>query len=155
MQRDPSLVPTLTRAGYYCSPDISVLATFTSGELAQVKGFSVFRPNVGKIEWAGETDVRGLDLDRAVKIEHKEVFVYEEEAPPQGTGLNKPATVTLCRVFPKEGSTDRKRADFVHKLEDFCALNGAKMVLYSAATGDWVFAVDHFSRYGLDDSDDE
>ena len=156
---EEDLAPVLKRPGYFTSPDINVLQHMSEEELARVKNFTVFRPNVGKIEWAGETDVRFLNLDEIVKIEHKEVFVYEESAtisPPEvGVGLNKPAVVTLCNVFPKEGSSLKKKQDFQQKLIDFCLLNDAEMLDYDSQTGNWVFAVKHFSRYGLDDSDDD
>lgn len=32
---------------------------------------------------------------------------------------------------------------------------GAKLVSYSADTGDWVFDTPHWSRFAMDDSDDE
>ena len=148
--------PVLTMPGYYTCPDIAILQKFSSKELSKVKNFTIFRPNVGKIEWIGETDIRNLNLDHIVKIENKEVFVYEEVTPvPEGTELNKPAIVTLCNIFPKENISEKKKSEFYHKLQDFCELNDADFVSYDRNTGDWVFTVKHFSRYGLDDSDDE
>ena len=148
--------PVLTRAGYFTCPDISVLQKYSSKELSKVRQFTVFRPNFGKIEWIGETDVRNLDLDHIVKIEKKEVFVYEDVTPvAEGEELNKPAVVTLHNVFPKEGSTEKKKAEFYRKLQDFCESNEADFISYDRNTGDWVFGVKHFSRYGIADSDDE
>lgn len=153
---EENISPVLTMPGYFSSPDISVLQKMSARELSKVKQFTIFRPNVGKIEWIGETDIRGLNFDQIVKIEKKEVFVYEDVTPAeQGTELNKPAVVTLCNIFPKEGSTEKKKAEFYRKLQDFCELNDADFISYDRNTGDWVFGVKHFSRYGLADSDDE
>ncbi len=147
--------PVLTKDDYFTSPDMSVLRRMTDSELSRVRDFAVFRPNVGRIEWEGETDVRGLDLDIVVRIDNKEVFVYEGvEDPPLGHGLNKPAVITLERVFPKSSASDEKKRGFVRKLEDFCVANDAEFLSYEPGSGQWVFAVKHFSRYGLDDDDD-
>eukprot|EP01035_Chromulina_nebulosa_P055786 gene55786-76463_t len=55
--------------------------------------------------------MRGLDLDKLVRIDKKEVFVYGDDCddssrglhvpPPLGTALNKRAVITLWEVFPK------------------------------------------------------
>lgn len=151
-----SAAPILTRQDYYTCPDISILQKYSTRELSKVRQFTVFRPDYGKIEWIGETDVRNLNLDEVVKIEKKEVFVYEDVTPvPEGVELNKPAVVTLYNVFPKEGSTEKKKTEFYRKLQDFCETNEADFISYDRNTGDWVFGVKHFSRYGIADSDDE
>lgn len=148
--------PKLQRSGYFSSPDISVLQKMSSTDLMEVRDFAVFRPNVGKIEWEGPTDVRNLDLDRLVKIEPREVFVYEDGNPPeQGLELNKPAVITLYNVFPKAPHTEEKKKQFLAKLKDFCGKNDAEHLRYDSISGEWVFAVKHFSRYGLDDEDED
>ena len=46
-------------------------------------------------------------MSRALQFEHKEVTVYHDDTmtPARGTGLNKPARVTLERVYPKDKVT--------------------------------------------------
>ena len=39
--------------------------------------FTIGRRGYGKIQWLGETDIRGLDLDSIVTIDQKEVNVYD------------------------------------------------------------------------------
>jgi nuclear pore complex protein Nup98-Nup96 len=153
---DDMFYPKLERAGYFTSPDISILQKMSRSELSQVRNFTVFRPNIGKIEWEGNTDIRGLDLDQIVKIERKEVFVYEYiDAPDQGKGLNKPATITFYNVLPNPPISEEKRQQYVIRLRDFCERNDAAFLSYDAETGQWSFAVKHFSRYGLDDDDND
>jgi nuclear pore complex protein Nup98-Nup96 len=155
-EAEENVAPILTRPGYICVPDITILQRCSARDLTTVPNFAVVRPGFGKIEWIGKTDLRGLNLDEIVKIEKREVFVYEDVTPvPEGTGLNKPAVVTLHNVFPKENTTEKKKAEFYHKLQDFCDVNDADFISYDRNTGDWVFGVKHFSRYGLDESDDE
>lgn len=148
--------PKLERPGYFTIPDMSVLQKMSSAELSSIRSFCVYKPNVGRIQWEGITDVRGLDLDKIVRIEKKEVFVYENDTSPAvGTELNKDAIITLYAVYPKEGSSENKKIQYVQKLKDFCQMNDAEFIDYSLQSGEWVFSVKHFSRYGIDDSDDE
>jgi hypothetical protein len=87
-EEDGAFAPKLTLEGYLTSPHINVLKNMNNKELSKVKNFTIIRPGYGKIEWIGETDVRSLNLDEIVKIEKKEVFVYEDCPPVEhGTGL--------------------------------------------------------------------
>ena len=116
------LPPTLLRPGYLTTPSIAALKKMTVKELAKVRNFSVYRPNIGRIEWEGETDVRGLDLDLIVNIEKRGVEVYDSEEaalmkPEVGFGLNKTAIVYLSNIFPPEGASDLKKSQFLDKLK--------------------------------------
>jgi nuclear pore complex protein Nup98-Nup96 len=132
----------------------------SSHDLSRVANFAVYRPNIGKIEWEGETDVRGLDLDAIVDIEKRGVEVYESDEalrlkPPVGCGLNKPAVVTLYHILPAEGASAQKKAQFEGKLRGICERNESEFVDYEATSGQWTFRVQHFSKYGLDDDSDD
>ena len=148
--------PTLTLDGYCAIPDIEDLNRMSNSELSKVKDFTVRREKFGMIKWEGLTDVRGLNLDKLIRIDKKEVFVYEgfDQPPPVGQELNKDAVITLWNVFPKGNKPD-DHSKFESKLRKFCAINDAEYKSYSPASGEWVFAVKHFSRYGLDDSDED
>lgn len=45
--------------------------------------------------------------------------------------------------------------DYEGKLRRVCDKVGTKFIEYRPQTGSWVFKVQHFSKYGLPDSDDE
>eukprot|EP01035_Chromulina_nebulosa_P029556 gene29556-39182_t len=153
--------PSLTLEGYWTSPDMSILKNLSDSELSKVANFAICRNNYGKIEWDGITDVRGLDLDKLVRIDKREVFVYGDDRddnsnsgvhapPPVGTALNKGAMITLWEMFPKSSSRrgGERESDDGKKLEErlrkFCTANDADHISYSVATGEWVFAVKHF-----------
>lgn len=76
-------------------------------ELEAVEDFTLGRIDVGEVTWIGPTNVRGLDLDKIVQLEPREVIVYpdEEEKPEVGQSLNKPAevstddTLALCKGY--------------------------------------------------------
>ena len=157
-------VVTLTRAGYYTMPALADLLLDADGA-CMVTGFTIGREGYGNIHYPGNINVAGLDLDENVFIRHKEVVVYPDDAskPPLGEGLNRKAQITLDKVWPTDkasGDTVRsptrlRSMAYEEKLERASGRLGAKFIEYRPETGSWVFKVDHFSKYGLDDSDGE
>lgn len=157
---EPSNPPTLLRPGYLTTPTMTAIKKMNGKELTYVRNFSIYRFNIGNIEWQGETDIRGLDLDMIVNIEKGGVEVYDNEdsqliKPPMGFGLNKEAIITLEKIFPPENSSELKKQQFVDKLKKICEKSGSEFIDYDRRAGQWIFKVSHFSRYGLDDSDDD
>lgn len=78
-------------------------------------------------------------------------------------GLNRKAQITLDNVYPRRIGTNTLIKDldellqmnFSEKLRKITVKKDAKFVDYRPETGSWVFKVDHFSRYGYNDSDEE
>ncbi len=130
-----------------------------------VENFTVGRNGYGNVFFPGVTNVAGLNLDEIVFIRHKEVIVYPDDnkKPPLGEGLNKKAQITLDKVWPVDKTnkanikSPEKLAElnYEDKLQRACIKLGARFVEYRPETGSWVFKVDHFSKYGLDDSDED
>uniref|UniRef100_A0A146M9Y3 Nuclear pore complex protein Nup98-Nup96 n=1 Tax=Lygus hesperus TaxID=30085 RepID=A0A146M9Y3_LYGHE len=156
----------LRRAGYYTIPSLDELATMLSPDgSCVVDNFTVGRLNYGNVFYADSFDVAGLNLDEIVHFRHKEVTIYpdDDKKPPVGVGLNRRAQVTLDRVWPIDKSTrlpitDPARIaclDYESKLTRASAKHGTRFIEYRPQTGSWVFKVDHFSKYGLSDSDEE
>ena len=138
--------PTLSKAGYSSTPSISELQLMSSEDLAAVPNFSVERNGVGKVVWQGAVDVRGADLDSLIVIEPKSIQVYSEEEntnskPPIGTKLNRPAVLTMWRVFPRNGSDPKKFSERVARQTDKM---GADVIKYDVESGEWVLLVKHF-----------
>ena len=136
-------------------PSARELRALGASALASVPSFLVGREGFGSVRWDGPVDlsaVRADDLFDIVRITRGEVAVYDGRAsatkPPRGSGLNRPATVTLLGVFPEA----------IERLEAY-AKDGSTFVSYDPAAGAWTFRVRHFSRYGMDldasDSEEE
>ena len=136
-------------------PSARELRALGASALASVPSFLVGREGFGSVRWDGPVDlsaVRADDLYDIVRITRGEVAVYDGRAsatkPPRGSGLNRPATVTLLGVFPEA----------IERLEAY-AKDGSTFVSYDPAAGAWTFRVRHFSRYGMDldasDSEEE
>jgi len=155
-------VPKLTTKGYSMTPSFEDLKAMSEADLAAVSNFVVEREGFGSVAWDGAVDVRGIDLDRVISIEHKDVAVYDaEEAegtkPPVGSKLNRPAVITMCKVFPKNdsASTPDAKSKFERKLAKTTKKMGAEFIAYDADRGIWKFRVLHFSRYKMVDDSDE
>ncbi|KAK9402698.1 nuclear pore complex protein Nup98-Nup96 [Crotalus adamanteus] len=156
----------LTRVGYYTIPSLEELAKMTDdqGECF-VTDFTIGRKGYGSIYFEGEVSLTSLNLDEIVHIRRKEVIVYpdDELKPPIGEGLNRRAEVTLDGVWPTDKtsrclikSPERlAEMNYEGRLEAVSRKQGAQFKEYRPETGSWVFKVAHFSKYGLQDSDEE
>ncbi|KAL3375051.1 hypothetical protein AABB24_006516 [Solanum stoloniferum] len=154
-------LPTLRSPDYFTDPCLSELAVrelMSSGYCSKVENFTVGRFGYGFVKFYGETDVRGLDLDRIVKFSRHEVIVYEDEndKPPVGMGLNKPAEVTLLLEIrsSKHYDVDSSR-ELVEKLRLRTERQGARFISFDPSNGEWKFFVQHFSRFGLNDEEED
>ena len=162
-RKRPSYLPKLSKPGYSVSPSIDMLAVMSEADLATLSGFSVRHEPFGMVEWDGAVDVRYADLDASIVISQNDVSVYtrdEEEGrkPPVGSKLNRPAVITFFNVFPKNGGAtadEESKTKFAKKIERSTAKMEADLISYDKDHGIWKIRVHHFSRYGLDDSDDE
>lgn len=156
----------LHRSGYYTIPPLDKLTDYLNENgKCIVPDFTIGRKGYGNVFFNGPIDVAGLNLDELVHFRHKEVIIYpdDENKPPVGEGLNRKAQITLDQVWPHDKTLhepikDRERLDgmnYESKLRAVCDKHDTRFVEYRPETGSWVFKVDHFSKYGLSDSDEE
>ncbi|XP_067619448.1 nuclear pore complex protein Nup98-Nup96 isoform X2 [Eurosta solidaginis] len=157
---------TLRRIGYYTIPSLDDLKSYLAEDgTCIVPNFTVGREGYGNVYFGKEIDVAGLNLDEIVHFRNKEIIVYpdDDNKPPVGSGLNREAQVTLDQVWPHDKTKhepikDPNRLadmDWEGKLRRVCDKNDTRFIEYRPETGSWVFRVKHFSKYGLNDSDEE
>jgi len=161
---------TLERSDYYTVPTIAELNEMVD-EKGQclVKNFIVGREDYGEVKFLGVTDVKDLNLDKIISFRRREVEVYPDEyegKPDVGEELNKRSEISLHKVWPNDKSTltpikspERlKKSGFIERLEEKSSVMGAVFLDYKPDSGTWVFQVEHFTRYGLNEQlfeDDE
>ncbi|KAG5223103.1 nuclear pore complex protein [Salix suchowensis] len=161
-----ALMPKLRCSDYYTEPRIQELAAkerAKPGFCRHVKDFVVGRHGYGSIKFLVETDVRRLDLESLVQFNNREVIVYMDDSkkPPVGQGLNKPAEVTLLNVKCVDKKTGRQLTEgpkierYKEMLRRKAEDQGAEFVSYDPVKGEWKFKVSHFSKYMLEDEEEE
>uniref|UniRef100_A0A182VQ92 Nuclear pore complex protein Nup98-Nup96 n=1 Tax=Anopheles minimus TaxID=112268 RepID=A0A182VQ92_9DIPT len=156
----------LRRVGYYTIPTLDEIAQLMDEDgRCVVPNFTIGRKGYGNVYFNEPMDVAGQNLDEIVHFRHKEVIIYpdDENKPPVGSGLNRKAQITLDQVWPHDKTLhepikDPQRLallDFEGKLRRVCDTHDTRFLEYRPDTGSWVFKVEHFSKYGLSDSDEE
>ncbi|WFD21613.1 hypothetical protein MEQU1_000268 [Malassezia equina] len=173
------------KGDYFTEPALPVLRAMPFEELAQVSNFVVGRVGFGQVSFLEPVDLTsvpdlGFVAGGVVQLRAKECFVYPQEEDlesdepldgllphyvpvpkaPLGTGLNVPARVSLEGCWPVDRATREPLKDeqlprvkqHINKLRN---KKDTAFVSYEASRGTWTFTVPHFSRYGLDDSDEE
>ncbi|ULT99579.1 hypothetical protein L3Y34_000701 [Caenorhabditis briggsae] len=156
----------LSKPDYFSLPTINEMKSMVkNGRVVLEDGLTIGRSSYGSVYWPGKLELKDLVLDEIVVFRHREVTVYpnEEKKPDEGQELNRPAEVTLERIWYTDKKTKKEVRDVVklaevgwrEHLERQTIRMGASFKDYRAETGSWVFRVEHFSKYGLADDDDE
>ncbi|GMR41121.1 hypothetical protein PMAYCL1PPCAC_11316 [Pristionchus mayeri] len=151
---------------YYTIPSIEAMRDMVrDGAVVLPDGLTVGRHTFGTVFWAGRIELRNVVLDEIIIFRNKEVTVYPDESvkPPLGQGFNRPAEITLERVWPVDKQSKQEVKDAValvnmnwrEKLEKTTMRMDADFKDFRPLTGSWVFRVKHFSKYGLPDEDSE
>uniref|UniRef100_A0A672M5K4 Nuclear pore complex protein Nup98-Nup96 n=1 Tax=Sinocyclocheilus grahami TaxID=75366 RepID=A0A672M5K4_SINGR len=156
----------LARVGYYTIPSMEELGRMLNenGECI-VENFTVGRKGYGSVFFSGEVNLTNMNLDEIVHFRRKEIIVYpdDKDKPPAGEGLNRRAEVTLDGVWPNDKTTCSQikslerltEMNYEGRLEAASRKQGARFLEYRPEIGSWVFEVAHFSKYGLQESDEE
>ncbi|CAI5445511.1 unnamed protein product [Caenorhabditis angaria] len=155
----------LTKPDYYTIPSMSEMSKMVkNGRIILENGLTIGRSSYGSVFWPGKIELSDVCFDEIVIFRHREVTVYpnEDEKPEQGEGLNKPAEVTLERIWYTDKKTKTEVRDVVklaeigwrEHLERQTIRMGAVFKDFRAETGSWVFRVEHFSKYGLADDEE-
>lgn len=159
---------------YIMDPPLSTLLMMSDKELSQVENFSLHVEGIGSLKFLEPVDLlhasptgtrAGIQQipGRVAILEPKLCTVYPDESakPPVGFGLNVPAEIQLHGCWPLEKATrvaitDQKDPRHDRHMEKLSKMPDTEFLGFHNPTGTWKFRVDHFSRYGLlDDDDDE
>lgn len=150
--------------GYWTSPALSTLKTWSLKDLSHIEYFIVGRKGFGQIAFDLPVDLSDLQqrtftedkelydilFKEIIEIGNKYVKVYKDNGnkPQRGSGLNVPATITLEKVEPKQGND---LSSFIRMLQQ---KEGMEFVTYDPITFNWTFKVQHFSIWGLVDENE-
>ncbi|KAL7938697.1 nuclear protein 96 domain-containing protein [Trichoderma chlorosporum] len=149
---------------YWMEPSREELQNMNRIQRQRIDNFTVGRENVGSISFKIPVDISAIDLDELcggiIQLEPRSATVYPIAAkkPPVGKGLNVPARITLEQSWPRGGRDKRVASDpkrFNKHIERLKRIVDTTFESYDVDTGVWVFSVEHFTTYGLDDSDEE
>ena len=149
---------------YYMSPSMQELRDMSREQLKKVSPFTVGRVGIGKIEFS-EVNLNTVPLDdvmgQIVKLNIRSATVYETgvNTPPEGKGLNVPSTITLENSWPRSNAGrlpvhERKGPRYDKHIERLKRVGGTEFISYDPESGEWVFRVQHFTTYELDDEDE-
>ncbi|KAH6585985.1 hypothetical protein BASA50_000928 [Batrachochytrium salamandrivorans] len=158
---------------YVMEPTLHELLLMSDEELRRVEGFTIVHPAFGFVRFLTPVDLlsasytgtrAGIEdiVGSIVILEPKLCTVYpdEEAKPPVGFGLNVPAEINLYGCWPIDkatrqpikNDTDPRHDRHLKKLE---AMPDTKWLGFHGPSGTWRFRVEHFSKYGIDDDDDQ
>jgi hypothetical protein len=132
----------VTEDGYFTIPSLDTI----KGHPA-VPHLILGRRGYGYIRFHHPVDLTTItspsDLREIVSIDRGTISLYGDSTiPPEGQGLNVPATVTLENVFPESGVGTE---EFVEELE---RSTDTEFVSWEKEGGCWTFNVKHFSGFG-------
>lgn len=132
-------------------PDIYMLP---ASELRHVHNLTIRKAGVGEVTFQGEIDLmhehRVLEeLPTIIRLEPGEVVLYPDPGmkPPEGEGLNRPATITLFQCMPPNNGAfpdPESKSRYRDRIARMTEQKGARFVDYDCDNGIWRFRVDHF-----------
>jgi len=143
------------REEYYYKPSLDELRKLVRDGVCHVDaGLTIGRYGYGSVFWRGPFELSELEgLDGVVHFRNREIIVYPDESkkPPIGEELNRPAEISLERVWPmsKQGALikdpeELAKMQFRAKLESLGEKQGVSFIDYQPSTGTWAFTVSHF-----------
>lgn len=146
-------LPIMKRKDYTLYPSLVEMARMTELQLSSIENLSI-ENEYGQILWEGETDVRGINFDVLVNLDLYSATVYPEEIerqnlkPEVGQGLNKPAIITLFKIFPSMNANEAARRKFAENLKKKTSnIPDAEFISYDEYHGVLSFKVAHFTTY--------
>ena len=135
------------KKAYETRPSLTSLQSKPESSLSCVYSFTVSSTD-GRIYFPGPIDLRGFSLED-ITITPDYIQVYGPgHSPKPGTRLNRPAVITLFQS-PAVKSLTKEEARL--RVQRF----GGQLRMVDPVRGYVEFAVEHFTRYGLDEEESE
>ena len=99
-----SLLPQCSSDQFEMYPSLVDLRIMNPKQLAKVQDFEIVHiPTKSRILFQGVTDLRGVDIGKALRISYGNIDFYPEtEFPPPGHKLNRSARIDLRGCFPND-----------------------------------------------------
>ncbi|KAJ2575911.1 hypothetical protein GGH19_002619 [Coemansia sp. RSA 1807] len=151
--------------GYWMRPPLEDLRAMSTQQLRTVRNFTVGCDGVGQVSFNRPVDLTsvgslGTIAGGVVLFDDRVCTVYPDESnkPARGQGLNVPATISLHMCWP----VDRATGEPIEQMDDPRVRKHIRRLRKIEETefvdfvdGTWIFRVEHFSRYGLDDNQED
>ncbi|KAI0102297.1 nuclear protein 96-domain-containing protein [Nemania sp. FL0031] len=145
---------------YWMSPSKTEIKNMNRVQRQKVTDLTVGRENIGYVRFKVPVDLTSIDIDSIydgiVVLTPRSATVYPNpgQKPPVGKGLNVPALINLENAWPRASRTGKPTSITKH-VERLKKIPDTRFEKYNEETGEWTFSVEHFTTYGLDDSDEE
>ncbi|KAI1078902.1 nuclear protein 96-domain-containing protein [Whalleya microplaca] len=145
---------------YWMSPTKEEIQNMNRVQRQKVADFTVGRDRVGYVRFKVPVDLTTIDLDHifdnTVRLVPRSATVYPNAAkkPAVGKGLNVPSIIKLENAWPRSSKKGNPISLAKH-VERLRRIPDTKFENYDAETGEWTFSVEHFTTYGLDESDED
>lgn len=144
-------LPRYDKSEYYTKPSYIEMCRMSESELSCVKNF-VIGNKFGEVKFWGNADLRNLNLEKIVRIEHKCIEIYPtshynpRQIPQIGLGQNMPAT-QMFRNFSKDKKYDNiSKQTYINKVKNWVSqLQNAHYVDFCFEQKELIIKVDHFS----------
>ncbi|KAI0483856.1 nuclear protein 96-domain-containing protein [Xylaria cf. heliscus] len=160
----PARNPGAPREGepgeYWMTPTGDEIQNMNRVQRQKVVNLTVGRQSIGYVRFKVPVDLTAIDVDTIcdtiVVLTPRSATVYPSSVkkPPVGKGLNVPALISLENAWPRASRTGKPISINKH-VERLKRIPDTTFEDYNAETGEWTFSVEHFTTYGLDDSEDE
>lgn len=162
----PTDISKLKEGDYWTRPSIAQLQTMSFQELSHLPDFTVGRIGYGEITFLQPVNLTSLKViadipGGVVEFTSRCCVVYVDETikPPPGEGLNVPSRITLEKCWTNDRATgdwikDASHPRYKRHLRTMRTKENTEFISFDNETGTWIFTVEHFTRYGLDDDDD-
>ena len=158
------------RSGYWCSPSPEELKELSTEQISSVSNFMIGRKGYGTISFNYDVDLSAFARDIEGQLFGKvvnfnstrtvEVYPDYNTKPPVGYGINVPATISIEGVYSIDKKTKKphvnvqKSSEIQLLIRRLRNMKDMEFISYNPFVGVWTFKVNHFSIWGLVDSED-